>query len=1240
MKNKLFNFILSVALALLLSLAVVYILPPWAAQANGPAAIRYLSPSGSDSGACTNPSLPCKTVQYAIDQAASGDELRLASGLYNAVQNTGGHSQVALIGKTVGLFGGFNATFTSRDPDVYTTTLDGSSQGRLIFASGAITVTLDGLQLLNGSSSTDPSGFYPGGGIYASGASLVIVHSRIQNCKAGYGDGNGIHLTGGTLIMENSVVQQNLPYWGENASHRGGGLYVFQSTVTISHSEFISNTAGLNGYTGAGYGGGAYFDSSSAVLDEVVFRGNRATTGESGYGGGLGTYKGSLQLLNSNFINNTAGGLTTGYGGGLHLRTANAILSHNHFANNNTSPNGEVGRGGAIEISYLWGSELTANRFENNHCTGWSCFGGAISAENFGPLRMQDNQFVSNTAGGVGGALYLSGPSLPASMVVLRNNLVQANLANTNGGGAHLTGTVDLLYNRFINNHANQSGGGIYLREASSADTGTAIVDGNLLKGNSAAVDGGGLRLETTFSQGLKILVSNMAVLNNSAGGKGGGIYIYRYTNAPTTFYQLTLSGNTAGDQSTIYHGGGKLVISNTILSNGVVGIDNRGVLGLNRVLFSGLVTNTKTIYYGVVNPNITFSGNPAFAADGYHLTASSAAIDGGGASGLLTDIDGQPRMLGMAPDLGADESPYSKAGSGMQAWLTASEPAWKVFYTGKNSPPSTYFEQTYLIPFANYNPAQAVSNFTIQQQLPPVLNLIGTTMHPTLTLGVNGSSLSWASQAALQPGGWGWVGTAARSTSIAPGSSVNTSGHLSYNLANGDSGQINFQNSGKVPARPVFPPVLLSPENGEMCLDANHQLNAYGLASAGSTVQLFENGLLKASVTATSAGEFNIDWNSAMTYTRSVTIYTITCEAGAGCSKPSRSIHLEYPKGNWCPQRSFWEGTVNGTHYIYHFLNARGTYATNDFQIPGVNGFSNTLLHLYSCCQGSVNPFIVLADGKKYTTAESHTGHWWTFNIQGAHDVTISSNCSGGGASKPDSVSYGVVLIDPDGFVFDQAKGGAYDPLSGMYSPNQPLPGITVTAYYSAPEWNSWIPWPAHLFNNQANPQVTGANGYFAFFTPPGLYYLEATGKNGYQSWRSPVIEVITQVVHMNAPLSWYPTAAPALRIKVTPSGLSMPDVTVRVNSSIEWQVFIDDFTTPEALTGLTANPLQRLLSVFNPLTNPAGWDSGMLVPGRIFRRQFTTPGVFNYTDGFGHSGKVTVLDSYWQIYLPKVNK
>jgi hypothetical protein len=50
------------------------------------------------------------------------------------------------------------------------------------------------------------------------------------------------------------------------------------------------------------------------------------------------------------------------------------------------------------------------------------------------------------------------------------------------------------------------------------------------------------------------------------------------------------------------------------------------------------------------------YTGTPAFAPDGYHLTALSGAIDHGVDAGVTSDIDGEARPQGLAPDLGADE--------------------------------------------------------------------------------------------------------------------------------------------------------------------------------------------------------------------------------------------------------------------------------------------------------------------------------------------------------------------------------------------------------------------------------------------------------------------------------------------------------------------------------------------------------------------------------------------------------
>lgn len=61
---------------------------------------RYLDPAGADSGDCSNPATPCRTLVYALGQALAGDTLMLAAGTY-----TGPGNQHVIINKAITLDG-------------------------------------------------------------------------------------------------------------------------------------------------------------------------------------------------------------------------------------------------------------------------------------------------------------------------------------------------------------------------------------------------------------------------------------------------------------------------------------------------------------------------------------------------------------------------------------------------------------------------------------------------------------------------------------------------------------------------------------------------------------------------------------------------------------------------------------------------------------------------------------------------------------------------------------------------------------------------------------------------------------------------------------------------------------------------------------------------------------------------------------------------------------------------------
>ncbi|HNT22879.1 MAG TPA: right-handed parallel beta-helix repeat-containing protein [Anaerolineales bacterium] len=1221
MKIKASSFMLtgfSCCAGLVLALGILFSLQGWGVRAAraGTSAELTVCASGCD----------FDRVQDAALAANSGDVIKIAAGVYTGVQSISGSTQMVIVTKTLTLRGGYSPDFSVWDPALYTTTLDAEGQGRVVYASGAVTVTLDGLQMVNGYNNSS------GAGVYAVDSTLYVLNSTIGNNRlAPHFNGNygvGLSISNGYLSMQSSIVQGNEPLPGGDYSHDGGGLYAIESTVEISNSQFLSNTAAFEGGS-CGTGGAIRLENCTTLIQGTTFRNNVATTCNGG-GGGIWTRIGSLRLLDSTFEGNTNGGAV--------VQTPGALIEGNTFT-------GNTGNGLAIGS---WGQPVvnitvTRNLLENNTATGLLVSAPAVS------MIVEENEFIGN--GNSGLKLRAKSDTGAATPVIVRDNLFEGNTTTANGGGAYLTGAVDVLFNRFIGNQAGGKGGGVYQDEYCSdgyssytcKDNASAVYDGNLFQGNSAA-EGGGLYSIPKFSPNLNIAYRNMVFLENTVTGTGSALYFYRYENSAVPFEHLTVANNTGGDGAMIYHMMGNAYYTNTILYDGMIGISRQhDYVTLDHVLRYDVLTPTLNAGSWGLTDLAPITGTPAFAADGYHLTAVSAAVDAGAATDLVHDIDGQPRKLGSAPDIGADESPYSTGGSGMQISNLASIPEWKVYYTGVNVPPSTYLQQDYLIPFSYLAPGNAplVTEYTIEDNFPASLDLVSVSSPQEMAYSQDGETLRWTSQASLAPGGWDWIGLNARSDDATGGELIVNTGQMSYTLANGNSATLPFSATIEVPERPVFPPLFITPLNGEMCLGPGNTLEAYGLAGVGMVVRIYEDGEIKGQTTAGETGEFNITWTSALTESHApVNLTAVACEPAVGgtCSAPSDTVNIAYPEADWCPQRSYWEGDVFGDHYTFFFRNDAGRYATNDFYLPGVYGFWNTQIHLYSCCpHDTINPFKLKVDGVTYDDPAGHEGRIWTFNIGSAHEVIVESQCYGvGGAEGKPHTNRGEVLIDPDGFVFNSALGGSYSADTGMFDPVQAVPGITVTAYVSVPEWGGWFPWPAHLYQNQVNPQVTGSDGYFAFFTPPGHYYLQATGADGYQSWRSPVVEVITEIVHVNIPLTLW-AADEDYVIDVTPQEISQPTLSIPAGSRVVWNAVLWEGVNVDDWSRALENPLLRLGSLIDPLAYGWGWDSGMLSPGQSYSRLFTRPGIYTYTDGYGHQGEITVVSNY-RMVLPIV--
>ena len=540
-RGLLVAFGLAMAMVLLLIFAVGV---PFA-QAGG--TIRYVATTGSDAdNDCANSGNPCATVQYAVDVANEGDEVRVAAGTYTGVQARQAITQVVYISKTVIVRGGYTTDWQTSDPDANRTTLNAEGQGRVMVITGTIAPTVEGLRMTGGNAS-------------------------------GLGGTTG----------------------GGHEYDAGGGLYVHTASPVISNCAIISNTAD------EGFGGGLFLDKSEAVIENNMILGNSA-----GAGGGLSAIGGPSYyptLTGNIVVSNTAS-----TGAGLYIGAIRGTLTENVIQNNLADSSG-----GGLHIGGFSGT-------------------------------LQGNTVQDNVAGKYGGGLYIHG-----SMPTLIGNTVQRNTAGSSSEEGQ--------------------GGGLYLEADSSTLAGNTIVN-NVATGPDDGGYGGGLYLYRHEQLGL---INNVIAFNSAGnGGEGDGLYTRcqwgsQWPLCPhVRMYHNTFADN--GEAAIVATGHSWLTLYNNIISGSLVGIRTTSsaptVFADHTLWYPEIdiaeVGNTITTTHDII-------GDPAFInplASNYHIGPGSAAIDAGADIGETIDIDGDPRPLGLRPDIGADE--YADRCATVEGWV------------------------------------------------------------------------------------------------------------------------------------------------------------------------------------------------------------------------------------------------------------------------------------------------------------------------------------------------------------------------------------------------------------------------------------------------------------------------------------------------------------------------------------------------------------------------------------------
>ena len=583
----------------------------------------FVSPNGSGD-ACTQ-AQPCP-LQTALAQARANDTIIVAEGHY-----TGSHDAVIDLTKSVTLLGGWDGSPTGpvyRLPSQHPSVLDGEHQRRVIYVHGR--------------------------GVRARVEGFVIQFGNAANAEVNPGYGGGFYSLFATPTLVDNIIAYNVGDGGPASLGAGGGACITapEGRTVIAGNTIISNTASIDN---RGVGGGMYvLNAPHAQIADNEFRNNvGAQTANRGYGGGLAISNSAGALVISNIFHQNrsliqGNGNSQGYGGGLFISGDAVSASGNTMLNNTAIITGGVGYGGGIAINgapnvIISNNRVTHNIAQSDAIRKHGTHGGGIYCFRSNNIIIGGNNITDNIAStsayGAGGGVYLQ--SCNQGKIIanwITSNWGSQGPGNGYGGGldAYATSELEIEGNRFLENQASESqygyGGGLYL----SHNT-TFTMTNNIVARNTANYHGGGISCETVPAEPITgTLLHNTFVANNGGSSSRGRTAI----DLRQGHVELTLVNNIIA-----IHEQGIYVAENSRAT-------------LHHTLFYANHAGIMAGEGDIENHDALTGQDPLLTAD-YHLRAGSPAIDAGMVAGVGTDIDGQPRPLGFAPDIGADEHYY-----------------------------------------------------------------------------------------------------------------------------------------------------------------------------------------------------------------------------------------------------------------------------------------------------------------------------------------------------------------------------------------------------------------------------------------------------------------------------------------------------------------------------------------------------------------------------------------------------
>ncbi|HYT89884.1 MAG TPA: choice-of-anchor Q domain-containing protein [Gemmataceae bacterium] len=578
----------------------------------------FVSTAGIDAAGRGGQTAPFRSIQFAVNQAVSGDRIHVATGTYDynpAADVFGGTTLSGFLGvsaavivfdKSLQFFGGFDNAFTTRG---LATVIEGhgTQRGMLVLAANTgVSLSMDGFTINNGVAHGQPAlqgqdqTFAFGGGLWINAAAQQTA--------------SGPFTLSNMIFLNNSAIGDNTG--GAGGAGAGGALELrFANAVNLTNITFSGNVAqGGTGTTKGGDADGAaiHADHATVTGNNLTFTSNRAVAGASN-GSGL----------------DSSGATADGLGGAVAVMSSSSGTLSNVTAVSNSATGGAApaGRGGSafggaffVESAAL---SLTAATVVGNTSTGGagqtggSGIGGGVAEINQSgnsSLTLDRVKVVSNTAqeGAAsvtpgtagGGGVYLTA-LVGAATGTINNSLIADNLATSSPGSASASG----------------GGGGIWLQGVTATINQSTIANNRL--GPGLIFGQAIVMLDISASQGTNAtlsysIIANHTTTNPQSSAISIGQFLQAGGNNHLTYNTNLFANNTQNDNS----------------AGGAAGT------------VSGAATNLQAADAGFVS-----AGAPN---NDYRLVAGSPAVNAATGSNATVDLNNFPRDA--QPDIGAFE--------------------------------------------------------------------------------------------------------------------------------------------------------------------------------------------------------------------------------------------------------------------------------------------------------------------------------------------------------------------------------------------------------------------------------------------------------------------------------------------------------------------------------------------------------------------------------------------------------